>query len=328
VSFLKDENHWSEPKNLGPVVNTCMNDYSPFLAADGVTLYYSTEGYPGYGKADIFMTKRLDDTWENWTLPQNLGPVLNSEKSDAKYNIPASGKYAYFSSEKNSIGGSDIFRIKLPEKAKPKPVVLISGKVLNDRTNEPVAAKIYVEELPSGKEVAIARTDPKTGAFKIILPAGKKYGFRAVAEGFFEVNKNIDLTDVTEYQEIEDEVMRIGPVEVGTVVRLNNIFFEFGKAVLKPESFPELDRTVEFLKNNPNVEIEIAGHTDNVGSEITNLKLSQKRAQAVADYLIEHGIDAKRLIVKGYGESRPIAFNNTEEGRAMNRRVEFKVLKK
>ena len=328
VSFLKDENHWSEPKNLGPIVNTCMNDYSPFLAADGVTLYYSTEGYPGYGKADIFVTKRLDDTWQNWTLPQNLGPVLNSNEADAKYNIPASGKYAYFSSEKNSIGGSDIFRIKLPEKAKPKPVVLISGRVLNDRTNEPVAAKIYVEELPSGKEVAIARTDPKTGAFKIILPAGKKYGFRAVAKGFFEVNKNIDLTDITEYTEIEDEIMRIGPVEVGTVVRLNNIFFEFAKAILKPESFPELNRTVEFLKNNPNVEIEIAGHTDNIGSEITNLKLSQKRAQAVADYLIEHGIDPKRLIVKGYGESRPIAFNNTEEGRAMNRRVEFKVLKK
>ncbi len=328
VSFLKSENHWSEPKNLGPVVNTIMNDYSPFLAADGVTLYYSTEGYPGYGKADIFVTKRLDDTWTNWTLPQNLGPVLNSEKADAKYNIPASGKYAYFSSEKNSIGGSDIFRIKLPEKAKPKPVVLISGRVLNDRTNEPVAAKIYVEELPSGKEVAIARTDPKTGKFKIVLPAGKKYGFRAVAKGFFDMNKNIDLTDVKEYTEIEDEMMRIGPVEVGQVVRLNNIFFEFGKAVLKPESFPELDRTVKFLKNNPTLMIEIAGHTDNVGSATYNQKLSQARAQAVADYLIQHGIDAKRLVVKGYGESRPIAFNNTEEGRAMNRRVEFKVLKK
>lgn len=328
VSFRKGDNRWSKPINLGPTINTRVNDYSPFLAADGVTLYYSTSGKSGYGKEDIFVTTRLDDTWQNWSEPLNLGPVLNSPESDTKYNIPASGEYAYFSSTNNSKGKNDIFRIKLPTKVKPKPVVLISGRVLNERTNKPIDARIIVEELPSGKEVAVARTDPNTGEFKIILPAGKKYGFRAIGLGFFDVNKFIDLTDVTEYTEIEDEIMRLSPIEVGSVVRLNNIFFEFAKAVLLPESYPELDRTAEFLKNNPTIEIEIGGHTDDIGSEKTNQILSEKRARAVADYLISKGVDPKRMIVVGYGESRPIAFNTDEEGRAMNRRVEFKVLKK
>ncbi len=328
VSFRKGDNHWSKPVNLGPTINTYVNDYSPFLAADGVTLYYSTSGKSGYGKEDIFTSTRLDDTWQNWTTPQNLGPVLNSKESDTKYNIPASGEYAYFSSTNNSRGKNDIFKILLPSKIKPKPVVLISGKVLNERTNQPVDARIIVEELPGGKEVAVARTDPNTGEFKIILPAGKKYGFRAIGLGLFDANKNIDLTDISEYTEIEDEIMRLSPIEIGSVVRLNNIFFEFAKAVLLPESYPELNRTAEFLKNNPSITIEIGGHTDDIGSDVTNQKLSEKRARAVADYLITQGVDTKRMSVVGYGESRPIAFNTDEEGRAMNRRVEFKVLKK
>lgn len=328
VSFLKGENSWTKPKNLGSVINTYVNDYSPFLAADGVTFYYSTSGYPGYGEEDIFMVKRLDDTWENWSEPQNLGDQINTDKSDTKYNIPASGEYAYYSSTKESIGKNDIYRIKLPQKVKPKAVVLISGTVLNEKTNAPVDARIIVEELPGGKEVAVARTDPNTGEFKIILPAGKKYGFRAIALGYFEINKNIDLTDIDEYTEIEDEMMRVSPIEVGSVVRLNNIFFDFAKATLKPESFPELDRVVTFLEENKTLELEIAGHTDNIGSDATNQKLSQARAQSVVDYLIVNGVNQSRLIAKGYGESRPVAFNNTDEGRAMNRRVEFKVLKK
>lgn len=328
VSFMEGENKWSKPRNLSEMLNTPQNDFSPFLAADGVTLYFSSDGYPGYGDADIYVTSRLDETWTNWSEPQNLGNVVNTPGSDSKYNIPASGEFAYFATEHNSIGKKDIFRIQLPKIAKPQAVVLISGKVMNERTNKPVDAKIIVEELPDGKEVAIARTDPTTGEFKIILPAGKKYGFRAIGLGFFDSNKNIDLTDVDEYMEITDELLRLNPIEVGQVVRLNNIFFETAKATLKPESFPELDRTVKFLESNKNLEIEIAGHTDDVGPDDYNMKLSKDRAQSVTNYIILNGIDSKRLIVKGYGETRPVAFNQSEEGRAMNRRVEFKVLKK
>lgn len=328
VSFRKGDNRWSKPTNLGPMINSCVNDYSPFLAADGVTLYFSTAGISGYGLEDIFVATRLDDTWTNWSEPQNLGSKLNSASSDSKYNIPASGEFAFFSTTNKSLGKNDIFKIKLPTKIKPNPVVLISGKVINERTNQPVDARIIVEELPSGKEAAIARTDPNTGEFKIILPAGKKYGFRAIGLGFFEVNKNIDLSDVKEYTEIEDEMLRMAPIEVGSIVRLNNIFFEFAKATLLPESFPELDRTADFLKTNSNITIEIGGHTDDTGSDVTNQKLSEKRAQSVATYLISKGLDTKRVTVVGYGESRPVAFNTDEEGRAMNRRVEFKIMKK
>lgn len=328
VSFRKSDNRWSKPLNLGPVINTNLNDFSPFLAADGVTMYYSTAGISGYGSDDVFVTTRLDDSWQNWSEPLNLGPKLNSPQSDSKYNIPASGEYAYFTSTNKSLGKGDIFKIKLPTKVKPKPVVLISGKVLNEKTNQPVDARIIVEELPSGKEAAIARTDPNTGEFKIILPAGKKYGFRAIGLGFFEVNKNIDLSNVSEYTEIEDEILRLSPIEIGSVVRLNNIFFEYAKAILLPESFPELDRTADFLKSNSTIEIEIGGHTCDLGSDVTNQKLSEKRAKSVAAYIVSKGVSESRITAVGYGESRPVAFNTDEEGRAMNRRVEFKIMKK
>jgi outer membrane protein OmpA-like peptidoglycan-associated protein len=327
ISFRRGDNRWSKPLNLGPGINTAFNDYSPFLAADGVTLYYSTSGLAGYGKEDIFVVQRQDDSWINWTEPQNMGSAINSAQSDSKYNLPASGEYAYYSSEINTANKSDIYRIALPKQVKPKAVVIISGKVINEKTNEPVDARIIVEELPDGTEVAIARTNPNTGEFKIVLPAGKKYGFRAIGLGYFETNKNIDLTEINEYQEIEDEFMRLAPIEIGQVVRLNNIFFDFAKATLKEESFPELDRTVEFLKNNPKLEIEIAGHTDNISTDEYNQKLSQARAESVANYIISKGIESNRVTAVGYGESRPVAFNNDEEGRAQNRRVEFKVLK-
>jgi len=327
VSFLKGENHWSAPKNLGPIINTYADDYSPFLAADGVTLFYSTAGHSGYGGADIFMSKRLDDTWTNWSEPQNLGNVLNSEKNDSKYNIPASGEYAYFSSDHNSIGKNDIFRIKLPEKVKPKPVVLVPGIVVSAKTGEPLDAEIRVEELPSGKQVVVARTDPKTGRFKFIVQPGKKYGFTAHKEGYTDDSKSIDVTQITEYTEWEEVELRLGLIEVGQVIKLNNIFFNTAKATLKPESFPELDRAVKFLNDNPKIKVEIAGHTDSRGSDRANLKLSQNRANSVMIYLIQHGVKKNRMTAKGYGERQPIAFNTTVEGRAANRRVEFRILK-
>ncbi|OFY33062.1 MAG: hypothetical protein A2275_00515 [Bacteroidetes bacterium RIFOXYA12_FULL_35_11] len=328
VCQRKGENTWSQPKNMGNNINTVMNDYSPFLAADGVTLYYSTSGISGFGKEDIFMTRKLDDTWVNWSDPQNLGDEINTKESDTKYNIPASGEYSYFSSSLNSVGLNDIFRIQLPSAVKPKPVVLVKGKVLNERNGKPVSAEIIYETLPDGKEVGRARTDPNTGEYTIILPAGYNYAFRAIADDFIGVAQSLNLKDINEYAEIEQSDLRLAPIEVGAVVSLNNIFFEYAKAVLKPESFPELNRVVEFLEQNPKVAIEIGGHTDNTGSDATNDRLSKNRAQAVADYIILNGIPSNRVAAVGYGKHRPIAFNDTDEGRAKNRRVEFTIMKK
>jgi len=205
-------------------------------------------------------------------------------------------------------------------------VVLISGKVLNERTMEPVEARIVWELLPQGQEVGIARSDPSNGNYKIVLPHGKKYGYMALAEGYYSVTKFLDLTNLESYTEVDEQNLFMAPVLIDQVVRLNNVFFKDGTDELLPESLCELDRFVSFLKINKKITIEISGHTEKKGDSTKNMNLSLRRAQKVADYCIEKGIKKERIVAKGYGDKVPIAFNNDEDGRAMNRRIEFKVL--
>ncbi len=325
VSFREKDHEWSRPKNLGAQINSAKDDGAPFLAADGVTLYYSTAGKGGFGSNDIFKSKRLDDSWENWSAPVNMGPKINSKDWDSYFTIPASGEYAYFVSGQSGHGKEDIFRIKLPVAAKPDPVVLISGKVLDAKSGKPVSTAIVYEFLPGGAQAGIARSEPEKGHYKIVLPYGKEYAFRAKKDGYYAVNDYMDLTNIATYREITKDLY-LAPIEKGQVVRLNNVFFEFGKATLKEASFPELDRVARLMNENTDMNIELAGHTDNVGAEDKNLSLSQARAQAVVQYLIDKGVSKKRLVAKGYGENKPVATNDTDEGRALNRRVEFAIL--
>ncbi len=327
VSFLGENNEWTEPMNIGNVVNTEGDETSPFLASDGVTLYFSSDGHPGYGRNDIFITKRLDDTWKNWSVPKNIGKPINTSDWDAYYSLAASGEYAYYISYENTKGGSDIFRIKLPEEIKPNPVVLVSGNVYNAKTKEPVSASLFYETLPDGINAGNALSSPDNGSYKIVLPYGKNYSFRATANRFISVSENLNLDSIAEYKEIKRDLYLV-PIEVGQTVRLNNIFFDFGKATLRTESYPELDRVVKVLLENQTMEIEMSGHTDNVGSDEDNLSLSGNRAKAVRDYIISKGIVEGRIIANGYGETKPLATNDTDEGRQMNRRVEFTILKK
>jgi OmpA-OmpF porin, OOP family len=327
ISFMKEDGSWSEPANMGATLNTACAEVSPFLAADERTLYFSTKGFPGYGSNDIFITRRLDSTWTNWSEPQNLGSQLNTPEWDAYYTLTASGDFAYFVSKHRTLGSTDIFRVALPKEVKPVPVVLMAGRVLHSRTKKPVKASITYIDLSDGKEAGIAHSDPATGNYKIVLPAGKEYGFLAQADSFISVNENIDLSDLQEYKEMEQDLFLV-PIERGETVRLNNIFFSTGNTELLPSSHFELDRLSEIMKAYGNMEIEIAGHTDNTGSEAINLSISQKRAKAVSDYLISKGVPITRMQVNGYGESKPAASNDTEEGRRLNRRVEFTILKK
>lgn len=207
-----------------------------------------------------------------------------------------------------------------------QPVVLISGKVLNERNMEPLEARVIWEILPDGIEAGIARTDPNTGEYKIILPFGKNYGYMALAEGFYSVTKNLNVTDLNEYKEIDEQNLFMAPIKESQVVRINNIFFKKKTAELLPESNQELCRFVEFLKINKKIIIEISGHTDNNGDTTELRILSKARAQAVADYCNSKGIKVDRMVVKGYGSTRPIGFNKDEDGREMNRRIEFEVL--
>ena len=316
---------WTEPKNLGSMVNSAGTEMSPFLAADGRTLYFSSNGFSGYGSNDMYMSRRLDDSWTNWTEPKNLGPAINSPNWDAYYSIPAAGDYAYFSSENHSIGKTDIFKIKLPLDIKPDPVVLITGRVLNEKTGKPIGAEIVYETLEDGVILGTAYSSPTTGDYKIVLPAGAKYGLHAKAEGHLSINENIDLTGLKAYEEVQKDLFLV-ELKIGETVILNNIFFQPSSSELASDSKPELNRVVSFMKENPRVKIEVAGHTNNSCSEEWCHTLSTMRAKSVANYLLAKGVDESRITYKGYGSRKPILSNETAEGKRKNRRVEFRIL--
>jgi outer membrane protein OmpA-like peptidoglycan-associated protein len=325
---LQDRNGtWSDFINLGPDINTLGDETSPFLSPDGRTLYFSTDGRPGYGNSDTFISKRIGDGWTRWSTPLNLGSDINTSEFDAYYTVPASGDYAYMVSRKNSIGKTDIVRLKLPEALKPNPVILVLGKTINAKTNAPVTAEILLDDLGTGKEVAEAQSNPSTGEFHIVLPSGANYGLHAAAKGFLSVNENLELVSINEYKELEKNLLLI-PIEVGVSLQLNNVFFEQGKPVLRSESYPELDRLVKILNDNPGLSIEVSGYTDNVGPQSALLKLSEDRVNSVINYLVSKQVSKHRLTGKGYGSANPLVRNDTEEHRKMNRRVEFKITKK
>ncbi len=324
---LQDKNgQWSEPINLGKNVNTPVDEASPFLAADGRTLYFASEGWPGYGNFDIYMAKRIGDGWTNWTEPINLGPSINSSDFEAHYTIPASGKYAYLVASETGRKG-EMMRIKLPDQIKPDPVVLLFGKTLNAKTKKPIEADILFDDLATRKEVGEAISHPEDGNYKIVLPYGINYGLHASAKGFLSVNENMELQTVSTYQEIEKDLYLV-PIEVGESILLNNVFFQQGKPVLKSESFPELDRLGQILTDNPKMEIELGGHTDNVGSHTLLVKLSLDRVETVKKYLTDKGISAKRISGRGFGPDVPREKNDTEEHKIKNRRVEFRITRK
>ncbi|NNC82271.1 MAG: OmpA family protein, partial [Flavobacteriales bacterium] len=326
ISFYDEfEETFSKPLNIGPQLNTAGNEVSTFIAGDG-SIYFSSDGHPGYGDNDIFLVRKLDDTWLNWSEPINLGKGINTPDWDAYFTIPVTGEYAYMVSSKSGYGSSDIFRVKVTEKARPEPVVLVKGQVLHAKTQEPIEARITYSDLSDDTELGIAYSDKKTGNYQIILPHGKRYSFLAEEKGYFPVSAYVDATTLEEFDELEQDLL-LAPVEVGLVVRLNNIFFEYNESGLLEESHAELQRLVGLMRDNPKLEIEIAGHTDDQGSDEYNLSLSQRRVESVVGYLVDAGIDSDRFKARGYGENIPIADNSSEDGRALNRRVEFRILK-
>jgi len=326
VSHLQQDGTWSRPKNFGAQVNTRYTETTPFIASDGITVYFSSNRPGGSGKNDIYYIKRLDETWQNWTEPVNMGPSINSEAWEAYYSIAASGDYAYMVSNKGSIGKGDIVRIKLKEELRPDPVVLVYGRVFNKTTRQPLSAQIDYELLPDGEHAGQANSDAE-GHYKIVLPYGKNYGFQAQAPNFIAISDHLDLREIASYKELERDLYLV-PIEVGETVRLNNIFFDFDHSELRPESFPELNRIAALMADKPSMQIELRGHTDNVGTHDHNQQLSSQRAFSVQKYLISKGVNASRIDARGFGETKPISNNDSEINRQLNRRVEFVILKK
>lgn len=323
ASFRQPDGTYTRPQNLGPHVNTAGDEVTPFLAADGKTLYFSSDGRPGYGKNDIYVCKRLDASWTKWSPPLNLGPTINTSNWDAYYTIPASGDLAYFTSYDDSYGSGDIFSISITDEQAPEAVVMISGQVLDATTNAPIQATIQVT---AGDTLQIdASTNPNNGRYQVVVPTGIDGMVAAIAPGYYAQAYPINSANLTHYR--EDTIdLAMYPIKPGEVIPLNEINFELNSATLTADSYRALDHVAGFLLAQPTVRIEIGGHTNNRCSASYCKQLSADRAKAVADYLIQVGIAKRQVTHVGYGKVNPIDSNDTEEGRQRNQRVEFTIL--
>ncbi|WP_460948605.1 OmpA family protein [Spirosoma daeguense] len=326
VSLLKPDQTWSEPVSLGGVINTADSESSPFLAADGRTLYFTSAGHPGYGNGDIFVSRRLDESWGNWSEPENLGPSINTAEWDGYFTIPAAGDYAYLSSRAGSLGEDDIFRLKLYPAIKPDPVAIVSGQVLDSQTKKPVASEVVSGLFGEQKEISKVEYSPETGEYKLILPTQKTYNLVANKDGYFPTSETLDLSKDKRFRDIRKNLYLV-KIEPGQKIVMREVLFQQSQFELLPGANTELDRVVAMLEKYPTMELLIEGHTDNQGEWEPNMKLSEDRVRVVKEYIASKGVVATRIQTKAWGPSKPIASNETEEKRKQNRRVEFTILK-
>lgn len=325
VAHLGANGRWSEPENLGPGINTSGDEQSPFIHADNQTLYFSSNGLPGYGDADLFVSRKDDEG--KWSKPENLGYPINTLDREGTLFIASDGKTAYYASDRaDSKGGLDIYSFELREDIRPHKTLWVKGKVFDQNTKAGLPSAVELINLANKQPVSKVQTDEK-GNYLITLPVGKDYAFNVNRKGYLFYSDNFSLANKSPDSTYEKNIP-LQPIELNASVVLRNIFFDLNKYDLKNESTVELDKVVQLLNENPTIKIQIAGHTDNIGTAADNLKLSENRAKAVVTYLVGKGVDAKRLTSKGYGATQPVADNKTEEGRALNRRTELKIVGK
>jgi outer membrane protein OmpA-like peptidoglycan-associated protein/tetratricopeptide (TPR) repeat protein len=323
----KEDGTWSTPVKLSDKINTPGREESVFIHPDGNTLYFSSDGHVGMGGLDIYVSKK--DEKGEWGTPVNLGYPINTHNDENSLLVSADGSLAYFASNRNGgFGGLDLYSFELPEQFRPEVVSYMKGKVYDAVNKNPLEANFQLIDLATGKTVVEALSNPGNGEFLVCLPANKNYALNVSKNGYLFYSENFSLKEGgTNLKPISKDVP-LSPIIEGEKVVLKNVFFETAKYDLKEESKFELDKLVAFLQKNPTVKIEISGHTDNQGDKKSNLTLSDNRSKSVSNYLISKGISAERLTSKGYGDSMPVADNNTPEGRSQNRRTEFKIISK
>lgn len=366
VSIKDERGNWTPFKHMGFDINSLGTETPCYLAPDNKTLYYSSSGRIGFGQGDIYVTKRLDDTWTNWSEPLNLGNSINSGEHENSFVLDGQSGRMYFirweDDEHTNIYTSELYieppkPVELPpleipstdsipqqdtvtltqvvpppvpepvleEQIMPEPVIIVNGVTTNKKTNEVIQAEIKYYDIYNGQVIGNAISNAATGEYSIILRKGIYYAFDANAPNFIGESHSLNTTELKDFGKIRQD-FALTPIEKNATVRLNNIFFETDKSELLPASFTELDKLIVMLNQNIKIKIEIGGHTDNIGSDSYNQKLSERRANAVKDYLISKGINADRIVAKGYGESKPVVENNSPENNALNRRVEFTIL--
>jgi len=325
VTKLQKDGSWSKPTPLNANINTKGNEESVLIHPDGKTLYFSSDGHVGMGGLDIFMSQ-IDKNGE-WGPAINLGYPINTHKNENSLLVSPNGKIAIFASDREGgFGGLDLYQFDLPQKFAPNKVTYFAGKIFDSKTKKPLGARFELLDLETGETVIEAYSDNSTGEFLITLPTGRNYALNSSKNGYLFFSENFSLIN---YQSDKPFVQNVplNPMLAGEKIVLKNIFFETAKYNLKNESKVELDKLVAFLTKNNKLIIEIGGHTDNAGNAQLNLALSKNRANSVKEYLTGKGIVAERLQTKGYGANEPIADNSTAEGKAKNRRTEFKIMK-
>ncbi len=324
VSLRRPDGSWGEPLNLGTTLNTPFEDRSPFLHPDMRTLYFSSAGHGGLGSLDVFTATRIGDGWLQWTEPVNLGKEVNRPGRDWGYKVSTDGATAYFAMD---VPGKreEIYQAPIPKRFRPEPVSTIRGRILG-LDGQPLAAELRLEDLSTGEPAGQIQPDPETGAFFITLPSGRLYSYTVKGPGLYPVCNNIDLRESKTILDTEENITvpTLDEIQEGDItLPLKNLFFETDKYEIQQESFPELERLAELVQAY-GLTIEVAGHTDHIGGAEYNKTLSRNRAEAVRSFLLSQGVPPGQITATGYGLAQPVADNKTEEGRALNRRVEIR----
>lgn len=354
-SDMDIKGEWGMAKNCGADINTKYGEEGVFMHPDGKTMFFSSQGHDNMGGYDIFKS-----VFENgkWSAPINLGYPINGPDDDVFFVVSGSGNRAYFSSSKQGgYGDKDIYKITFlgPEKEpllstedqllamvanpisdlkveapadiKTAKLTILKGVITDAKNGQVLEAMIDLIDNDKNEVLATFKSNSATGKYLVTLPSGKNYGIAVKRDGYLFHSENFNLPDNADFQEFNKDVA-LKKIEVGSTIVLRNIFFDFDKATIRPESANELDRLIKLLNDNPTLKIELGSHTDSKGSDDYNMRLSDSRSKSVVDYLITKGISAGRLVAKGYGETKPIDTNDTDAGRQNNRRTEFKILEK
>jgi len=327
ISNLGTDGKWSPAQNLGSEINTPDDEVSPFIHVDGQTLFFASRGYPGMGGFDIYKSVK---TASGWMLPENIGYPINDHNDQVSLFISADGRHAFYSHETHGSAKekrSLLYTFTFNEgDILVKKSNYVKGVVLDAETHKPLGAKIELHELDSGTLVNLFWSDSVTGSYFSILSEGGLYGLYVESPGYLFESRTFDYVGVSDPKPVVQNFL-LKAARKGATTVLNNIFFEFDSYELKNSSITELEKIKTFLQQNPDIHVEIQGHTDNVGNAPYNLELSGKRAMAVFSYLVDQGIDQERVTYKGYGEEKPVASNEDENGRSLNRRIEFEITK-
>lgn len=334
VTRKSEDGKWSEPENLGPVINTAGEEKTPFIHTDSQTLYFSSgdalegggAGHAGLGGLDIFFSKKKEDG--QWSKPLNIGYPINTESDESGFFVSTNGMTGYFTTNKlNGPGGYDVYSFDLYEAARPEQVFLIKGEVSQEDHKEPTKTRVEIMNVKT-KKITEIPVDSVTGKYVAAIVFRNDYIMTVKKDDYAYESKYIAVEDSLIPPEPVKIDFEIKPIEVGKSYRLNDIYFATNSAELNDESRSVLDGFIVFLQENPNIKVSIEGHTDNVGKDEDNLKLSTDRARSVYEYIMEKGISGSRLLYRGFGEEKPVASNDTPDGRSKNRRTEFVIIEK